>query len=192
MKDKPTTAPSAEFPANGNYGTVARFARAAKGFGISPADTNLLLDSLPEHVLGSMYAAERILVNDRHFADGSREFVSAKKKWTRAKKIPNGSVTPQDWRRGTEVLAAIPAETYIPILTGSEPLPGGRVSCPLPDHEDRNPSATYKDAVWFCHRCGEGGGIFTLAAAITGRRDHGDEFCELRKWVAEQMLGAAA
>ena len=59
MKDKPTTAPRAEFPANGNYGTVSRFARAAKGFGISPADTNLLLDSLPEHVLGSMYAAER-------------------------------------------------------------------------------------------------------------------------------------
>jgi hypothetical protein len=59
----------------------------------------------------------------------------------------------------------------------------------LPDHEDLNPSASYSGTVWYCHRCSVGGGIFTLAAALTGLRERGEDFNELRRWTAERLVG---
>lgn len=156
--------------------------------GLSGADRLLLFNALPPQVQREMERHLEGQVADRRFRDGQVEFKSRKRKpkpRPRAARRP----TPTDWQAGTQALAGIPAEDYLPVIADVEPLPGGRVQCPLPDHEDRNPSATYKDCVWYCHRCGEGGGIFTIAAAISGLGDRGDEFCELRRWTAGRMIG---
>lgn len=86
-------------------------------------------------------------------------------------------------------LREIPAVEYLPVLAGVEPLPGGRVKCPLTDHEDRNPSAHIHDVTrWWCHsQCQTGGDIFTLAAAITGRSTTGPDFPEVVRWTADQF-----
>ena len=43
------------------------------------------------------------------------------------------------------------------------------IRCPLPDHEDRNPSCSVNldDAVWNCYGCGRGGGVVDLARAVS-------------------------
>lgn len=68
---------------------------------------------------------------------------------------------------------------------------GVMVSCPLPGHRDKNPSAwinTDKRS-WFCGGCQEGGDVYDLAAIKFGyaRPDYkdGKTFHELRKEMAE-------
>lgn len=151
----------------------------------------VLAHALPEQVLREWDQRQKARIADRRYVEGQVGLVSYKQR--RPKRPSQGrAITAADPRRPTEVLAGIPAEVYIPALTDSEVFPGGGCNCPLPDHDDLNPSASVKDAVWYCHRCGEGGGIFQLGSALSGLRDRGDQFFELRKWLAERLLGAAA
>ena len=159
--------------------------------GLSGADRLRLFDALPESVQEAMWKDLAWTIADRRFLDGELPFQSRKPKRKRRPVRQPATPVADDWRRMTETLASIPAETYLPILDPDCEPSRGHVRCPLPDHEDRHPSATYKDSVWYCHRCGEGGGIFQLGSELSGLGDHGDEFCELRRWVAERMLGAA-
>jgi len=157
--------------------------------GLSGADRLRLFYALSESVRREMERDRVVKIADRRFLDGQVGFQSRKPKPKRRPLRQPTTPAAEDWRRVTETIAAIPAETYLPMLDPDCEPDRGRVRCPLPDHEDRHPSASYKDSVWYCHRCGEGGGIFTAAAAITGLGERGDEFCELRKWLAERMLG---
>ena len=162
--------------------------------GLSGADRLLLFHALPQSVQDQMWRNHAVRIAVRRFMDDEAAFQSRRPK---PKCRPTRSEScqllrsPEDLHRGTEALASIPAEVYIPALTDSEPLPGGRVRCPLPDHDDLHPSATYKGSVFYCHRCGEGGGVFQLGSALSGLPDRGDQFPQLRAWVAERMLGAA-
>lgn len=69
------------------------------------------------------------------------------------------------------------------------------VSCPIPGHEDKNPSASIDltkgdGGVWACHRCDDGGDKYDLAAIHFGfaRPDYkGKDFPELRRRMAESL-----
>ncbi len=160
--------------------------------GLTGADWLDLFESLPEHVKDAMWQRERVQIDDRRFANGSGPFVSRRPKRTR-RSAPARSFLPSDeWRRGTEALASIPAETYLSVLVPDTDPNRGKCHCPLPDHDDNNPSCTYKDSVWYCHVCATGGGIFQLGSALSGLGDHGDQFGDLRCWLADRMLGVAA
>jgi hypothetical protein len=91
-----------------------------------------------------------------------------------------------------EDLRSIEAVEYLGPIAGVEPLPGGRVRCPLPDHEDRRPSASYSGSLWFCHRCAAGGNLFDLAAVLTGRSTRGPDFIEVARWAAERLTNNPA
>ncbi len=97
--------------------------------------------------------------------------------------------------RGRDVLDTIPPPVYFEALTG-EPVPAsGRVSCPLPDHEDRHPSChVYPDPGrgWYCFACGRGGTALDLAAHLTGIEPRAGGYLALRRWVAERLLSEAA
>lgn len=73
--------------------------------------------------------------------------------------------------------------------TGAEE--GVKVSCPLPGHRDKHPSAwlNTKKKTWFCGGCQEGGDVYDLAAIHFGyaRPDYkdGKTFHDLRKEMAE-------
>lgn len=153
----------------------------------------LLFDALPKPVQDRMWKRLAEQTDDRRYADGLVEFKSRKpKQKRRSRPIRALSPSVEEWRRGTEALASISAETYLSVLSPESDPDRGRCRCPLPDHEDRNPSATYKDSVWYCHVCATGGGIFTLGSALSGLGDRGDDFCDLRKWLAERLLRVAA
>ena len=159
--------------------------------GLSSHDRLLLFHALPESVQQSMWDRLAIQVEDRRYADGDGPFIDRRPKPKR-RPIRTASNLPSDsWLRGTEALASIPAETYLTVLAPESEPTRGKCRCPLPDHEDHHPSATYKDTVWYCHVCGIGGTCFTIAAAKTGLNTRGRDFIELRKWIARQMLGAA-
>lgn len=176
-----------------SYGSVNEFQAKLNALGLSGSDALLLADALPEDVRREWDLRERARIADRRYVDGRVGLVSYKKCPIRrpapARPIPaSGS----DQRDHTETIKSIQAEVYIPALTDSEIFPGGRCNCPWPDHADANPSASFKDAIFFCHRCGEGGGIFQLASAISGLPDRGAGFIELRRWIAQRMLGVPA
>lgn len=69
------------------------------------------------------------------------------------------------------------------------------VSCPLPGHEDKNPSASIDltkgdGGVWACHRCDDGGDKYDLAAIYFGydRPGYkGKDFPELRRKMAQSL-----
>ncbi len=85
-------------------------------------------------------------------------------------------------------LRAIEAELYLATLVPESSPARGICRCPLPnDHEDRHPSASYKGTAWYCYRCGIGGGLFTLAAAITGRTTTGPDFIEVVNWAVKHF-----
>lgn len=162
--------------------------------GLTGADWRELAESLPGDTLRRMELRQLEQIDDRRYAEGLVEFKSRKPK--RRPRPARNVTTSQDWYRPTEILASIPAEQYLEILVPDSEPHRGKCRCPWPNgHEDRNPSATYggpEGTSFFCHVCAEGGGIFQLGAALSGLGDHGDEFFELRKWLAERMLGAGA
>lgn len=98
---------------------------------------------------------------------------------------------PVELRKGdirAEDLLAIPGPVYFEKLAGIEVPDRGRVSCPLPEHPDRDPACqVYGDhRGWYCFVCARGGDILTLASALSGlRRDI--EFVQLLEWTAERV-----
>lgn len=170
--------------------TFERFQRPLPG--LSGHDRLLLFQALPEKFQDEMWHRLSIKAADRHFAEGRGPFIQRRTKPRRRSRRAFTTLPSDEWRRGTEALASIPAETYLAVLAPESDPSRGRCRCPLPDHEDRNPSSSYRDTSWYCHVCGKGGGIFQLGSALSGLGDHGDQFGELRRWLTNQMLGAAA
>jgi hypothetical protein len=92
-------------------------------------------------------------------------------------------VTPLRARRAADRLQRIPPALYFRELAGVEPDRGGKACCPLPDHDDPDPSCHVYEAPaqgWYCYGCGRGGDIYELAGALWGFRREGREFVELR------------
>jgi hypothetical protein len=109
---------------------------------------------------------------------------------------------PQTVRRWVERSALddarqVPPPVYFRLLAGVEvPERGGDVRCPLPDHDEQNPSCrVYPTAEqgWCCFGCDRGGSIYDLASLLDrgrgGRRGalHGDEFKRVKRRVHEAL-----
>jgi hypothetical protein len=66
---------------------------------------------------------------------------------------------------------------------------GVMISCPMPNHADRNPSAwmNLDKNTWYCAGCDEGGDVLDLAAIGFGIPDYksGSNFAQLREAIAE-------
>ena len=179
--------------------TIERFQSNLDRIGLDSAGLDLW-HALPEQERRRMEQRRLEQLDDRRYAVGLVGFKSRKpkRKHSGSETVVATSTNATDlshlsdeWRSGTEALASLPAECYLAILAPESDPRRGRCRCPLPDHEDNNPSATYRDSVWYCHVCATGGGIFAIGAAISGLSDHGSDFVELRRWLAERMLGAA-
>ena len=92
----------------------------------------------------------------------------------------------------------IPPPVYFWLLCGvAVPEAGGDVRCPLPDHDEQNPSCRVyptPERGWVCFGCRRGGTIYDLASLLEGgpggRRGalHGEAFTELKRRVHE-LLG---
>jgi hypothetical protein len=92
----------------------------------------------------------------------------------------------------------IPPPVYFLLLCGlAVPEAGGDVRCPLPDHDEQNPSCRVyprPEQGWVCFGCQRGGTIYDLASLLAGgpggRRGalHGKNFIELKRRVRE-LLG---
>lgn len=61
-----------------------------------------------------------------------------------------------------------------------------KAQCPLPDHDDRNPSASINEDAcrWRCHACDEGGDAIDLVVAQEGLT-----FAEALRYVRENFEG---
>jgi hypothetical protein len=62
----------------------------------------------------------------------------------------------------------IPTSVYFPLLAGIDLPHLGKIRCPSPTHEDRDPSCSVTEYVWFCHACEAGGTIYDLASLMKG------------------------
>lgn len=83
-----------------------------------------------------------------------------------------------------EHFESISPKAYIPALTGVA-AEGARISCPLPDHEDRHPSCRVYESGWYCHSCNRGGDIFTLAGLVWDVDPRGSGFDEICQRLAD-------
>ena len=125
---------------------------------------------------------------DQHWLNGHVTFEreSARERRHRQASQPKRKLGKIDLEQTLDRIRQIPAEDYLEELAGVEPR-RGVVQCPLPDHEDRNPSASYRDSAWYCHRCAEGGDLVNLASRISEIPDRGRDFYRLILWIAERV-----
>ncbi len=132
----------------------------------------------------------------RRYLDGDGPFTSAKPEPTPRPRLrvlpPPRTSRSRLSDEALHTLRTMPAEDYLPAIAGVEALPGGRCHCPLPQHNDSNPSATYKDNLWHCHACATGGDLITLASEVSGISTTGSDFFELARWIADRLMGRAA
>lgn len=85
-------------------------------------------------------------------------------------------------------LRAIPAATYVQILTGARPNEAGKLLCPF--HAEQTPSLQlYPDNTWFCFGCRRGGSIYDFAARLWRIMPRGENFIILRARLAATMAG---
>ena len=184
--------------------TFVRFHRATAG-PLAPERAELF-DHLPVAVQNQCWAdlAERcqrhhelLRTLDPAFDTSSRAFVSD------PSREPDLQPAPERPRRALralptpserDVLLEVEPAAYVESLTGAEVPRSGVIRCPLPDHEDRTPSFHVYGAErgWFCFGCHRGGTVYDLAAALWGLPTRGSGFVELRRQVAEALLGRAA
>jgi hypothetical protein len=100
---------------------------------------------------------------------------------------------PRDLR--DDVLDTIPPSEYVEALTGESVPHSGVIRCPLPGHDDRTPSfQVYRDPGrgWYCFGCHRGGSAIDLASYLTGIEPRGDGYQEIRRIIAENLLGVNA
>lgn len=85
-------------------------------------------------------------------------------------------------------LRAIPAEVYVPALTGLRIGWDRKVLCPF--HGDGNASLHVypDDGGWYCHGCSRGGTIYDLGAELWSMGTRGSAFVELRRRLAAALL----
>ncbi len=89
-------------------------------------------------------------------------------------------------------LLEVDAATYIEVIAGVAVPRSGMVRCPLPGHKDRTASCSVTGPLWHCFGCGRGGGIYDFGAQFWGCGTRGSEFVELRRRLAEELLGVVA
>jgi hypothetical protein len=90
-------------------------------------------------------------------------------------------------------LRSLTAREYFEALTGESVPHSGMVRCPSRDHEDRHPSCHVggvEEGLWHCFSCGAGSTVYDLGAEISGIEPRGQDFHELRTWIAQRLLGA--
>jgi hypothetical protein len=95
-------------------------------------------------------------------------------------------------RRSDELrraLLEVPAEVWLPALTGVEVPRGRHVCCPLPGHDDGSPSCRIYDTSFYCFGCSAGGDIFNFASELYGIPSNSRDFPALRERLADDLLG---
>ena len=108
--------------------------------GLSGHDRLLLFEALPSKVQAEMWHWLAVKVADRHYANGTGPFIERRpKRQPRRPRRTTSTLPSDDWRRGTEALASIPAETYLAVLAPESDPYRGKCRCPLP--EPRMPAA---------------------------------------------------
>lgn len=103
-------------------------------------------------------------------------------------RVRRAPIQPRMRNAQTEYLGVIPANVYVPAITGREVDRDGMVTCPFhKGGQERTPSLSTggpQDTLWFCFGCGEGGDIFRLTARIEGldeKRDFPHIINEVRR-----------
>jgi hypothetical protein len=95
-----------------------------------------------------------------------------------------------------DVLVTIKPAEYVEALTGLHVPASGMIRCPFHgDGQERTPSCkVYSDPGrgFYCFSCGRGGAIYDFASALWGLGTRGEEFVELRRRLARELLRAAA
>jgi hypothetical protein len=91
---------------------------------------------------------------------------------------------------GDDPLKSVEPRVYFEALAGVTVPPSGWVNCPLPHHEDRNPSCQVLSTHWRCFGCGKGGGVIELASELHGIAPKGRGFWRLRDLIVEALLWA--
>jgi CHC2-type zinc finger protein len=91
---------------------------------------------------------------------------------------------------GDDPLKSVEPRVYFEALAGVTVPPSGWVNCPLPHHEDRNPSCQVLSTHWRCFGCGRGGGAIELASELHGIEPRGRGFWRLRDLIVEALLWA--
>lgn len=88
-------------------------------------------------------------------------------------------------------LRGVAPPVYFGEIAGVDvPAQGGMIRCPLPQHEDPNPSCQVFASAqrgWHCYGCGRGGSIYDLAAPIWGLETRGRDFVELRRRLQQRF-----
>lgn len=125
---------------------------------------------------------------DARYAAGDMELTSTRRKRRETAKRPLRAPAGRKLDELLDDLRQISAEDYLEHLAGVEPR-RGRTACPLPDHEDRHPSASYSGVTWYCHRCSEGGDLISLASSVSGISTRGRSFIELIDWIGDRLPG---
>jgi hypothetical protein len=91
-------------------------------------------------------------------------------------------------RRG-DTLQRIAPQEYFSVLA-ARPGRDGKICCPLPSHDDPDPSChVYESPAegWYCFGCGRGGDIYELAGELWELRREGSDFLELRRRLREVL-----
>lgn len=169
--------------------TPLRFQRNAERIGLTGPDILLLWNALPEAERVRRESRVAIQLDDRRYAAGHLEFKSRRPR-TRRRAVRSAPIA-VDRCQADDPLKALTFEQYAPILAPDCEPSRGKCHCPAPGHDDSHPSCSYKDNLWHCFSCLESGDIYSLGSLISGldtRRD----FPELRRWLADRLLGAAA
>jgi hypothetical protein len=97
----------------------------------------------------------------------------------------SGRVDLPEW--DDDPLRRIPAKEYLPVIADVEVSATGTCRCPLPDHEDRHPSAKTYGARWHCFGCNRRGGIIDVAAAVYGVEPTGADYWRLRDMILDAL-----
>jgi hypothetical protein len=87
-------------------------------------------------------------------------------------------------------LKNIEPRVYVEALTGEVVPANGWLCCPLPDHDDTEPSFQVLSSHWRCFGCGRGGSVIDLAGALHGIEPRGRGFWRLRDLIVEALLWA--
>lgn len=118
---------------------------------------------------------------------------SALLKASRDTRPPRRESIRSDYR--DDVLDEVLPADYVEALTGVEVPRHGMIPCPLPGHDDHEPSFKVYDTPdrgWYCYGCGRGGSIYDLGAELWGMATRGAAFHDLRRELARVLLGGAA
>ena len=156
---------------------------------LSRAEMGALFGFLPDSVQDDFWSHVRGYADAQHALDQDTFFEDSDTDLD-APALPKLSHQPYAVS-DDDVLRDLTTDDYFEVLTG-QVIPHTRlVHCPSRGHEDRHPSCrVYTDGI-HCFACGFHGGVYDLAAEMSGIEPRGRDFFELQRWIAARLLGAA-